>query len=205
MKNELTLAELQAIDTPVVYITNETRGEGRSQIVLNVNKASGIGVETLIIAPTWVPQELTGQIPKNILLNSSDFRRAVTNGWIRIISEEYAADMLKQPGAKEELDKVTARNNSTDITSVEGMSDITVNDVITDPIESQEASIRVSPSVMAVFGEFENDELSELEVLNALRNLGDLNNTSLNYVRTQAKQHKLASVRDWVLPQLNIK
>lgn len=73
------------------------------EIIINVPNTNGQKPDTLKVAQTWVPQDATTLIPRVRLLASSEFRSAVTNGLLTIVSEDTAARLLRQEGAKEEM------------------------------------------------------------------------------------------------------
>lgn len=98
-----------ATDLWVLNITDSwksTRGT-MSRHLVPIKHADG---DTVVrIEDTWLPQNLSDQLPRGILLRSSEFRKAVSGNAaeairpaIRIISDEDAQRLLEHPEAEAE-------------------------------------------------------------------------------------------------------
>lgn len=80
------------------------------EVLLAIPKRNGTGQpDPLHIPQTWLPQELTKDIPRQRLLNSSEFRKAVNSKLIGLIDTETAERMLRQSGAREEQERLDAQ------------------------------------------------------------------------------------------------
>lgn len=90
-----------AADSPVVQVQGE--------VLLAIPRPNGGNPDALRVPQTWLPMELTRDIPRKRLLASSEFRSAVTKGLIGLISEEDAQRLLRQSGAKEEQKRLDAQ------------------------------------------------------------------------------------------------
>jgi hypothetical protein len=85
-----------------VWAVNTTQGEDRGNVFFTVANAQGTREDNVILPITWVPINLTEQVTRDQLLGSASFRRALSIGYITIISEEDANRVLKsEAGAKE--------------------------------------------------------------------------------------------------------
>jgi hypothetical protein len=82
----------------------------QGEVLIAIPRPQGQGgtPDELRIQQTWLPQELTKNIPRRRLLSSTEFRRAVNGGLIGLISEEQAMKMLGQSGAREEQQRLEA-------------------------------------------------------------------------------------------------
>ncbi len=80
------------------------------EVLLAIPKRNGTGQpDPLRMPQTWLPQELTRDIPRQRLLQSSEFRKAVSSRLIGLIDEETARRLLRQGGAVEEQQRLTAQ------------------------------------------------------------------------------------------------
>jgi len=77
-----------------------------AKILISVPNVNGPGGSPLVIDQTWLPLDAASFFQKNRLLASSDFRKAVSTNLLRLISDEYAAELLEQEGAEEERQRL---------------------------------------------------------------------------------------------------
>src|SRR5690606_24951873 len=59
-------------------------------------------VDVLSLDKTWLPTDVTLQVPRTQILQSTEFRRAVQERLIALIDEETAQKLLRSEGAEEE-------------------------------------------------------------------------------------------------------
>jgi hypothetical protein len=85
-----------------INISDQSVTAVAGEVILAVPRDNGDQRDLLKLPKTWLPQELTRDIPRLRLLNSPEFRRAVNGDLIGLISEEDAERLLRQNGAKEE-------------------------------------------------------------------------------------------------------
>lgn len=76
------------------------------EVHVGIPKINGSKIDDLHLPQTWLPTNLTDQIPRNQLLASSEFRNAVNNRVITLISPEFAKEILSQEGVAEERDRL---------------------------------------------------------------------------------------------------
>lgn len=79
------------------------------EIIITIPQPHGGGDPDLIRVPqSWLPKDLTTIVPRKRLLASSKFLAALNSNLIGIISNEDAARLLRQVGAKEEAARLLA-------------------------------------------------------------------------------------------------
>jgi hypothetical protein len=68
------------------------------------------GVQRVVNVPsTWIPINLTTQVPRKALLDSTYFMEAVNKGLVEPISESDARKILSKDGAEEEVTRLAER------------------------------------------------------------------------------------------------
>lgn len=71
------------------------------------------GTARVVTVPsTWVPINITNQVPRKALTESPYFMEALTKGLVRAISETEAAKILARDGAQEEIERLAERARS---------------------------------------------------------------------------------------------
>ncbi|MGD0511500.1 MAG: hypothetical protein ABSA33_06730, partial [Candidatus Micrarchaeaceae archaeon] len=105
MKN-LTIAHLEESGSlGKVWVRNTAASSefGYSgDILLSIPGNAGQQAQSLKVPDTWLPQDLTERYPKHRILESTDFRAAVRNGLLTIISDAEAARYMRDEGAEDE-------------------------------------------------------------------------------------------------------
>lgn len=99
----------QGSTDPVWCINNtpQSMGARAGDLIIMVPKVHGNGTPDKVLIPrTWLPYNLIRQVPRQQLLQSTEFLRAVNNELIIIISPEYAAYLESKEGAAEERERL---------------------------------------------------------------------------------------------------
>jgi hypothetical protein len=116
MKRRITLAELEQSSTGPVWALNSSPsvvGSGNGgDVHIGVPKLNGSKIDPLHVQLTWLPVDLTASIPRDQLLASSEFRKAVRDGLLTLITPEHAAEIEQQDGADEERARLGARKDA---------------------------------------------------------------------------------------------
>ena len=116
MKRRITLAELEQVSTGPVWALNSSSsvvGSGNGgDVHIGVPKLNGSKIDPLHVQLTWLPVDLTASIPRDQLLASSEFRKAVRDGLLTLITPEHAAEIEQQDGAEEERVRLSARKDA---------------------------------------------------------------------------------------------
>lgn len=173
------ISDLEKTKGGPVWAINKTRGASRSLLVLSVPKPQG-GSDSVKIPVTYLPVDLTGQVPKGQLMASSDFRRAVTSGYLELIDEASANKILEGPGAAEELRRLREEDNSLTADSAR----------LTAGTEAEEAvSATMSPRVQQFLANLE-EATNATSVLNTLRAMGELEEAEYAEIRKVAESKR---------------
>jgi hypothetical protein len=89
-----------------VYVENTSPRGQRGDILFSAPKLRGVGTDVVRVIKTWIPQDLTNIVTKEQLLQSSEFRQTVTKGYLKILTKDYASQVLEHSDAKQERDRI---------------------------------------------------------------------------------------------------
>lgn len=179
-----TINDLEKSNTGPVWVLNTSKGSNRSIIVLSVPKAQG-GTDNVRVPVTFLPINLTDQVPKRQLLQSSDFRRAVSSRWLSLVSEEEAQKVMGRPGAQEEIDRLMMEERTINNDSARMVAGVENPEAV--------ASTGISPRVQQFISTLE--ESSEPKAaLNTLRSMGELTEQEFRAVSRVAADRKYQDI-----------
>lgn len=184
--------------------------EQTGEILLTIQKLNGSGNDPLRIPQTWLPQDLTAQVPRKQLLSSAEFRRAVQSQLIGLITEDNARKLLSQDGAKEENQKLLARKRlikdvsaaravTGEVTLISGESgdndDSERHSLAEDVIIAGEEKDEVAPGVSSNFSMWTDRllGLSDIEAKNTLRSRKKFTTLELSYLSTKLRNTSLVN------------
>lgn len=106
-KKWTTLAELEQKSIGPVWVMNTSEKSGdAAQILISVPKVNGTGVDVVRIPRTFIPIDLTMQVPRAQLLNAAEFRKTLQKGLINLASEPYAKALLSTSDGKAEQRRI---------------------------------------------------------------------------------------------------
>ena len=165
-----------------IWVLNSSANSDAGQageIHIGIPKQNGTKIDPLFIPQTWLPVEVTKQIPREQLLASSEFRQSINKGLLTLIDAASAKEILAQDGAKEEtvrLDELrrhirqagaakTLTSSPSEITMVTG-SDAEKTGQAPAGVESANGS-GLTPG-FAMFAE-RLKEMDDINALNAIR------------------------------------
>lgn len=175
----IRISDLEKTPTGPVWALNSTSGTNRSIISMTIPRDQG-GADTVKMPVTWLPVDLTGQVSKRQLLKGSEFRRAVTTGYIRLISEEEAMKAFQQAGAKEEMERLQIEDRVLQSESAN----------MTAGTEAAEAETEMLPPRIIHFIAAMEEASSASSVLNTLRNMGALAEEEYKAIAKAAENKK---------------
>ena len=182
MKKYLTVSELEQGDprAPIWAVNSAAESDaGQSgEIHIGIPKMNGTKIDPLFLPQTWLPQELTSQIPRAQLLAASEFRNAVNTGLIQLITSEYADQLRQDDGADDERTRLADRKREIKTaiaarTITQSGAEILNTSGFDNSEEKQEVKAESLDDVFLTFVSSLGNK-SDIEILNALRSRGKL-------------------------------
>ncbi len=165
----LTLTQILNQDPalPVWALNNSPMStiERAGELTIPVPKPNGSGYNHLILPMTWLPIDLTSQIPRDQLLESVELRKALNEELLVLISEKDAQALMKEPGARAERKRLSDMRKQTQLNVSRSVTDAptaTVHDG---------SGAQVKQSVSAQFQRWVSSmaEQPDVKVLNEVR------------------------------------
>lgn len=101
---QLTVDDLKKGE-PIFVKSAAGRGAAAGDVIITCYGNEGRS-HTLIVPKTYIPIRLTDQAPSDLILNSPDFRRAVSMGLLIIVPVEEALEELASPDASREMERL---------------------------------------------------------------------------------------------------
>lgn len=140
---ELSIYEISQNPQNTIWAINNSKMSNIGQlgeIYAAIPKLRGEGYDNLHVPQTWLPCELTEQIPSEQLLASTEFRRLVSKRLVILIEDKTAEKLNNQPGADKERRKLQIKM---------------------DQIRNAGVSSTINQSIVEIRGE--NNEISQPE------------------------------------------
>lgn len=106
-----TLEELEAQEKGPVWVLNNTRDALEGKVIVSIPKKNGNGADILRVPRTFLPIELTQQVPRSQLLESAEFRKTIGQKLLKLVTSEYAAVLLSTEEAKDESERIRNEDN----------------------------------------------------------------------------------------------
>lgn len=101
---------LKQSDTDPIWCINNTTQAMNARagdLALVVPKLHGNGTPDKVSIPlTWLPFNLIRQVPRDQLVQSTEFRAAINSGLLIIVTPDYAEYLSHREGAAEERDRL---------------------------------------------------------------------------------------------------
>lgn len=199
-KSRLKLADLIKENSTSVYVkTHATKMMKVPTHVLLPHKSSQGGeVFSFEIPMTFIPIDLAAYAPKEELIRNTTLMNLIQSGVLELLSTDAAEEMLDQPDAQREIDRLQALRQS----RLRPDSDTaTINDdnfrsmhpetalPKTAPGELDAETASISVSVVDIFN---NKEYSDDDRLVMLRNLLDiLTDNDKRYIRSKTRDDRI--------------
>lgn len=134
-----------------IFVLNTSNGD----VSLTIKTKHG-DTEFIRIPRTFIPTEVTAYIPKQDVVDSSDFRKCIQKGLLNLISETDALEILSSEDAKEETSRLSK-------TVVFGKAE--------NPIKNEEVEANVRPRLKALILDNSETLLSSIKREHHIRNL----------------------------------
>lgn len=103
-----TISDLERTSKGSVFVINNLKQEVRGNIVIPVARKNGNGQDVVRVPPTFIPIDLTMQVSKSQLMESTEFRKTIANRLLLLVTPEYAETILDTPEGQEESRQVAA-------------------------------------------------------------------------------------------------
>ncbi len=87
-----------------IYVINRTKNP-RSEVSLTLFKSEG-SLLLLVIPLTWLPICVSDQYPHSLLATSDTFRNFIAKGYLGLLTETEAEEILKDPDAVSEMERI---------------------------------------------------------------------------------------------------
>lgn len=199
MARVLTISELESggPKDPIWCLNTSANSDAgqAGEIHVGIPKQNGTKIDPLFIPKTWLPQELTLQIPRAQLIDSSEFRQTINKGLITLIDAASAKAILAQEGAEEEqrrLDDLrrhirqagaakTISASGSEITMISGGEEEAVDNTGEKDVTA-EGDSGLSPG-FAMFAE-RLREMDDVNALNAIRSRRKFSGKELRYLKS---------------------
>jgi len=101
---ELRISQLEDKNVKEVWVLNCTKPKG--VIALEVKNRADGSPTVITIPPTWVPVNLTDQVPKVMLIDSPRFRAIISGGHVKLLDPAGVAEVLLDPEVAEEVNAI---------------------------------------------------------------------------------------------------
>ena len=181
MSNVLTVTQLEETKGSTVWVMNTSkRLPGRKgDVLFNVPKMRGEGVDTIIVPLTFIPVELTTQCNKTQVLESAEFRRVVNVGLLEIVTPEHAEKQLDRNNQDiaEEIQRVSVLINSAGhLGALEGLGLAETGAEEQVALDDEQVSTEAANILLML----EDDDVQESNIVSMINN-GDGNFTRRDY------------------------
>lgn len=194
-----TLEDLEKVNIGPVWVLNNSQSSGEpGRVLLSIPKASGNGQDLVRVPKSFIPFDITRQVPRAQLLASSEFRGAVSRKHLRLLSPAYAQAILNTDDGKEEQRRID--NLMSQAQAAERAMGVVEEDDTFDPnamaevdkaasehfeaVQSKSAATSAKTAavgVTTIAGNAVNESWTDTALKNALRNYGLERLTSADY------------------------
>ncbi len=215
---KITLRQLEGSKNGGVYVQNAAPATMRGIISFTVPKLRGNGKDLVRVHKTWIPQDLSEQVTKQQLLDSSEFRSTVSKGLIEILNPEWAETILEREDAVLEKKRLMMISSASQrILQSQALTE-NANDALKRPNERtkgkefEEGEVRVSggeqredenPTLVRFKTLLETlEDKSEAQIMNALRNEGEFTRAQVVAVKKKFKKKDHPRIAAWAEKQL---
>jgi hypothetical protein len=180
----LTISEVEASQEKEVWCLNTSGSENASEIMFQCHGRNN--TISVMVPLTFVAICLTEQISKEYLIDSENFRRAVTHGGITLISKAQAEKINSAVGAAEEIERV--RSMQVNVGVMESIDTITgkrtrLQKAGRDDDKTTKGDDVVNNKVISII----HDDIEEMDKVNRLRAIRTvLTEADARYIRKEA-------------------
>lgn len=103
----LTIGESERAESTSVWAINvsDQLQKQKGRVLITVTEGNGSAI-TVVLPVTWIPIDMTTQATKSAILMSPNFRKMVSQGYVVMISEETATELLNTDKARKEQRRI---------------------------------------------------------------------------------------------------
>lgn len=139
-----SLNQLAKDNNESVFVLNTTPEKfGKpSRVCFDITHGGG-QVRSILVDISWIPQDLSMQAPKSVILESPYFRTAIQRGHLKLVSPKDAEIALSEPEAVEERNRLN--KISTDFMTADAEFS---GDVLPRELEREDPLNNVKPAIV---------------------------------------------------------
>lgn len=193
MSKYLTISDLeqQEGNHPIWSLNGSSQSEiGQAgDVHVGIPKINGSGkLDSLYLPQTFLPLNITEQIPRAQLMASSEFRTAVNSRLLILITPEYAEELLQSDGVEDEKERLLQlRRQVREATAARSITQSGADIVNTAEIDDgsrEEASNTDDKGLSIGFEMFANNlqNQPDVQAMNAIRGRGRMSRREINHL-----------------------
>jgi hypothetical protein len=159
-----TITQLTKSPSESIFVLNTSISVSKHKRSTNVSFEISYNnqIRSILVQDSWIPQDLTAQAPKEVILASPDFRQAINRGLIELVPDPDAEKILAEEDAVIEATRLKNKYNSA--TKDLDAAPIMPRDIIT------EMSADDHPNVSSMIKDIcARDDIDPIEIYSRLR------------------------------------
>jgi len=187
----LDFHELEKASIGPVWVFNNTKGTKRSDIMFSSARPNGTGTDTVKIPVTFLPIDLTTQVPREQLMTGAEFRRAVSGGLLKVVSDTDARGYMRSLD-RESISEEKRRLRDLDATSAIQSQSTSMGHSAAEAVVRNSLDVDgVSPAVVSLMASVGEDS-HQSQLNNTLRSMAEsLTDTDWDHIMSEARRNKL--------------
>jgi hypothetical protein len=201
VRKYMTLGDLEKEEKGPVFVQNVSTGDEAGQVLITVPKKNGNGSDLVKVPKTFIPMDLTSQVPRSQLIEAAEFRKTITGGLLKLCTPEYAEMLLNSEDGKDEARRIAndLLKTKTLINNAGVRGDENDEEEYADREDaakearkgkdSKRGNSSVSVKLQNLVASADEDDLSERDILSKIRNYnnGDLERAELDFLGKKYK------------------
>ena len=189
----IDIDDIEQTEIGPIYVINTTPAGNRSQVTFTVAKSSGNGLDTVMVPAIKLPIDLTAQVTKRQLIASSEFRRAISMGFIQPITKEYYNELMNLvPDARSII--IRELRNMTRAPDEQSQEQTDADD----DFSRKDATSGVSPKYLIIAERLKAGEISERSLIIDIKTNGDLTRNDAVYLWKETKDTQFSALRNYL-------
>lgn len=203
LSGSVTLADIEESTSRRIFVTNVSEkitGGEKAEVLFAVQRPNSNQTDTVTVPATWLPIDLCTMVSRNQLLDSSDFRRALQRGVLRLMTEESADMLLARDSAKGEQARLDEKRLATESAIRRGDGITITKDQTPNTIDLTEDASKASalPNKLSVqLQMMDADSRSDDEFISKIQSYGQLSVAALQDIADTYKER--TKVVEWLI------